>query len=158
MNGNMIGQAPTHILLVYPLHDSSLDLTVDGTVGPFNITQLNQYLVNAERCEVTSGQFYHATVQMHVKDGDATTYVEPIYNHFKLKILPTDPADPRDIEESVKTFVANTLILRDDDPDEDGGPPVTATTSLQRAQSEEFFQFLWFAIRKSLGTVVGGFK
>jgi hypothetical protein len=95
---------------------------------------------------------------MDIKDGQASTFVEPLYDHFKLKVLPPRPNDKPDIEEGVKTFVANNFILRDDDPDEKGGPPITATTTLAYQRSDAFFQFLWFSIRKSLGTVVGGFK
>jgi hypothetical protein len=158
MSGVFIAQAKTDVTLIYPLHDSALNLSVDGTMGAFDLKQLNQFLVNAEHVEVTSGQFHHADIKMDIKDGQASTFVEPLYDHFKLKVLPPRPNDKPDIEEGVKTFVANNFILRDDDPDEKGGPPITATTTLAYQRSDAFFQFLWFSIRKSLGTVVGGFK
>lgn len=157
LGGYLLGQAPAKVSLVYPLHDSSLNLAVKAQVGPFNLTGLNQYLVNANRIEVKSGNFYTADVTMDVKDNAATTFVKPIYNHFKIKILDTEPGTPG-LGHRLETFAANTFVLRDDNPDEDGGAPVTATTTLSRDSSEEFFQFMWFAIRKSLGTVVGGFK
>ncbi len=153
-----VGQSQMHVTLVYPLHDSALNLTVDGTVGPFDLKQLNQYLVNAERVEVTSGQFHHADIKVRINNGVSNTTVLPLYNHFKLKVLPPNPNDPADIVEGAKTFVANTFILRDDNPDDAGGVPMTGITTLARQTPQEFFQFLWFAIRKSLGSVVGGFK
>ena len=155
--GYLIGQSPTRVTILYPLHDSELNLGIRGTVGPFDLTALNQYVVNADRIQVKSGNFYHADVDMTVRHDIATTYVAPIYNHFKIRILDTEPGTPG-LGHRLETFIANTFVLREDNPDEDGGPPVTATTSLTRTQSEEFFQFLWFAIRQSLGTVVGGFK
>ncbi len=158
MDGIFIAESPTHIAMVYPLHDSTLNLAVKGTVGPFDLKQLNSYLVPSERVQVMNGNFYHADVDMTIHNDVATTYVSPIYNHFKLRVLPPDPHDKRDFEEGVKTFIANSFILRDDDPDEKGGPPITATTTLARKPDEEYFQFLWFAIRQSLGKVVGGFK
>lgn len=158
MSATFIGQAPTHVTMIYPLHDSTLDLSVNGTVGPFDIKQLNQYLVNAERVQVTSGQFHHADIKVNISNGVANTTVLPLYDNFKLKVLPPDPNDPPDIMEGVKTVLANLLILRHDNPDEDGGPPKVGVTSLTRLPPQEFFQFLWFAIRKSLGAVVGGMK
>ena len=158
LSGIFIAQAPTHVRMVYPLHDSALDLTVDGTVGPFDLKQLNQYLVNAARVEVTRGQFHHADIKLNINGDVANTTAVPIYDHFKIKVLPPDPNDPPDLMEGVKTFLANALILRDDNPDDKGGTPKVGVTTLQRQPSQEFFQFLWLAIRKSLGAVVGGMK
>ncbi len=158
LSGIFLGQSPTRATLIYPLHDSAFNLTVHGTVGPFDARQLNQYLVNAVRVQVTSGQFHHGDIKVNITNGVAHTTVLPIYDHFKLKVLPPNPGDPPDIEESVKTFLANLIVLRDDNPDEDGGPPKVGVTTLARQKPIEFFQFLWFAIRKSLGAVVGGIK
>lgn len=158
LSGTFVAQAPMHVTMVYPLHDSSLDLSVDGTVGPFDLKQLNQYLVNAARIQVMSGQFHHADIKVNINGDVANTTALPLYDHFKIKVLPPDPNDPPDLMEGVKTFLANLLILRDDNPDEDGGPPKVGVTSLARQPSQEFFQFLWYAIRKSLGAVVGGMK
>jgi hypothetical protein len=158
MSGTFVGQSEDTVTMIYPLHDSALNLSAVGAVGPFDLKQLNAYLVNAERKEITKGQVHHADIEIKIHDGVGTTTVLPIYDHFKLKVLPPDPHDPPDIQEKAETFIANTFILRDDNPDENGGPPVSATTTLVRQQPQEFFQFLWLAIRHSLGTVVGGFK
>ncbi|MDP4287648.1 MAG: hypothetical protein Q8922_06905, partial [Bacteroidota bacterium] len=158
LSGIFVGQSPTRARLIYPLHDSVLNLSIDGTVGPFDATQLNQFLVNAEHVQVMSGQFHNGDIKVNIQGGVANAVVTPIYDHFKLKVLPPDPNDPPDIEEGIKTLAANLLVLRDDNPDEGGGPPKTGRATLERQPTQEFFQFLWYAIRRPLGMVVGGFK
>jgi hypothetical protein len=82
----------------------------------------------------------------------------PIYDHLKIRVLPPNPKDPADVTESVMTFLANSFVLHNDNPDEMVGAPRVGATTLTRQPSDEFFQFLWLAIRKSLGSVVGGMK
>jgi len=158
LSGVFIAQAQTKATVVYALHDSVLNLSVDGTVGSFDVKQLNTYLVNAARVEVTNGAFTHGDVALRIKGDVANSRVVPIYDHLKIKVLPPDPNDPADVTESAMTFLANAFVLHNDNPDEMVGPPKVGATTLTRQPSDEFFQFLWLAIRKSLGSVVGGMK
>ncbi|HEY3874728.1 MAG TPA: hypothetical protein VGM92_04590 [Candidatus Kapabacteria bacterium] len=158
MDGIFIAQSLMRVAMDYPLHDTAFNLSLIGKVGPFDLKQLNSYLIPGERVQVMNGNFYDGTIQMKIANDVATTYVCPIYNHFKLRMLPPKPDERRGVMERLKTFVADNFILRDDDPDEKGGPPITATTTLARKGNDEYFKFLWMAIRQSLGKVVGGFK
>ena len=82
----------------------------------------------------------------------------PIYHDFSLKILPSDVHDTRDIMEGIKTFWANTFVLKSNNLAKDNKPAKAGTASVTRHRDEEFMQFLWISLRKSLGKVVGGFK
>ena len=156
LNGVFIAQAPTQATVIYALHDSTLNLSLDGTVGAFDIKQLNTYLVNSARVEVTQGAFTKGEVALRIKGDAADSKVVPVYDHLKIKVLPPDANDPSDIREAAITLLANSLVLHNDNPDEMKGAPKVGTTKLTRQPTDEFFQFLWLAIRKSLGAVVGG--
>jgi hypothetical protein len=84
--------------------------------------------------------------------------VLPIYHHFKVRVLPTNPLDKPDLEEGVKSLIANAFIVHDDNPDDPHGKPRVATMSLTRKPDQAIFQFIWLSIKQPLGKVVGGIK
>ena len=75
-----------------------------------------------------------------------------------MKVLATDVKESRGILEGIKTFFANTFVLKSNNLAEKGKPAKAGTASVARHKDEEFMQFLWISLRKSLGNVVGGFK
>ena len=142
----------------YAMTDSVLNFSINGQVGGFNANRLNSHLVSNERVEIKKGVLDTGVITLNTVNGTATTTVTPIYHELALKVLPSDPKDPADLKEGAETFIADNFILRRDNPDDKGEKPVSATTTLTRKNEQEFFQFIWLALRQSIGTVIGGFK
>lgn len=151
-----LGKALLNVTAAYPLHEKNFDLNLHATLGSFSVEKLNAFLIPNERIEITGGEVQSARITMAIHSGVSTTTVTPLYSGFKVKVLPKDPAAKPGLMEKLKTFIAKTFILDASNPDDNALLP--GTTSLARAPSQEFMQFIWLSLRKSLGKVVGGFQ
>ena len=150
-----MGQGKINAAVSYPIHQNAFDLNIDATVGPFDMTVLNSYLVTNERKEISEGHCLGGELRMSVRSGKASTMVCPRYKDLSMKILATDVHKSRGIFEGIKSFIANTFILRTKNIDTPDKKAMAATTSYIYSRKEEFFEFIWLALRRSIGKVAG---
>ncbi len=150
-----LGEAPITALASCELQHPGLDLEIEASVGKFSAKRLNSFLIPNERKEVTDGTIESGNLKMNIHNGIARTTVTPHYKDLSMKILPKEAGATRGLLEGIKTFVANTFVLRSNNI---GPSAISGTTTYRRQNSEEFLQFIWIALRKSLGKVIGGFN
>jgi hypothetical protein len=141
--------------IVYPLHQKAFDLRVDATVGPFNAMLLNSYLISNERKEITAGACLASSLRLDVHDGVATTTVRPQYRGISMRVLPDDVKASRSFFDGIKSFIANTFVLRTTNVDDGSTKAKIGTTTYVRTKKQEFFEFIWLSLRRSLQAVVG---
>ena len=147
--GKLVGE------ITYPVHQEAFDLHISATVGSFALPILNSYLVSNERKEVTSGKLISGEVRMDVKSGKGTTMVRPRYTDLNIKILADGVKESRGILEGLKTFIANAFILETENIDSKDKKAASFTTSRTRGRKEEFFEYIWLAMRKTIQKVIG---
>jgi len=150
-----LGEAKVDAKLIYQIHDKALNYNIDATVGSFEAKKLNSQLIPNERIEVTDGIATHGIIRMNVRAGVATTTVTPQYHDLSLKVLGKDAQTKTGILEGIKTLIAKTFTIRGNNMDSDGKKAFSATTSVRRTKDREFLEFMWIALRKSLGKVIG---
>jgi hypothetical protein len=153
-----LDEAPVTAHIDYELQHTELDMDVEAEVGKLSAKKFNDFLIPNERKEITSGTIEGGNLRMIIHNSVATTTVTPRYKDLAMKVLPKQPGEKGGIIEGIKSFIANTFVLRASNLDKDDIRAVSATTMLRRLPHEEFLQFIWFALRKSLGKVIGGFE
>jgi hypothetical protein len=155
VNAMFMGKGKLTGEITYPIHQKSFDLQMSATVGGFDLPVLNSYLVSNERKEVTSGRLISGEVRMDVKSGKGTTMVRPLYKDLNIKILADGVKEGRGIIEGLKTFIANAFILETENIDSKDEKALSATTSRTIGKKEEFFEYIWLALRKSILKMIG---
>jgi hypothetical protein len=141
--------------VVYPIHQKQFDLHLQATVGPFDLPVLNSYLVTNERKEIMQGKCLGGALRMDVHNGVGITTVSPQYRDVSMNVLATNAKQNRGILEGIATFVANSFVLRTNNVDNGNTKAISGTTIYIYTKDEEFFQYIWLALRKSIGKVVG---
>ncbi len=152
------GQGALKAEVEYPLSKPSFDMDIAAHIGGFDGKTINSYLVNTDRTQVASGKVISGDIIMHVRNGTATTAVTPRFEDLSITFLSKKSSENRTIWDRLKTTWANIFVIRSNNIDKEGKPAKTAITTRKRLPPEEFFQFLWFSLRKSLGQIVGGFE
>ena len=155
VNALFMGQGKVDATILYPIHHKTFDLQVDATVGPFDVPVLNSYLITNERKKITKGKCLGGELHMDVKSGIGITTVTPRYSDVLMDVLATDAKQSRGIFEGIKTFIANSFVLRTNNVDNGDSKAISGVTTYIRSSKEEFFQFIWLALRKSIAKVVG---
>ncbi|HEY6172777.1 MAG TPA: hypothetical protein VIX80_11010 [Candidatus Kapabacteria bacterium] len=147
--GKLVGEVS------YPIHQKAFDLHISATVGGFDLPVLNSYLVTNERKEVTDGRLLNSELRMDVKSGVGTTMVRPRYKDLNIKILADGVKEGRGIIEGLKTFIANNFILETENIDSEDEKALSVTTKRVAGKKEEFFEYIWLALRKSILEAIG---
>lgn len=153
-----LDEAPVSASIEYELEKSELEMNIEAKVGKLNAKKLNVFLIPNERKELTGGMIDGGNLRMKIHNGIATTTVTPQYEGLSMKILPKEPGQSGGLLNGIKSFLANLFILRASNFDKDDIKAVSATTTRRREPKEELLQFIWYALRKSLGKVIGGFE
>ncbi|MEP7235789.1 MAG: hypothetical protein ABI778_10890, partial [Ignavibacteriota bacterium] len=148
------GEGPIYATVLCDFQKPTLDLRIDATIGKFSVKRLNDFLIPNERKEVTDGTVEDGKLTMTVKNGVARTTVLPHYHHLSMKILTEQAGKKSGLLEGIKSFVANTFVLHSPNM---APYAISGNSVYPRKKSEEFLQFLWIAIRKAVGKVIGGF-
>ena len=154
INARFLNEAPFNAELSYPLFQKEFDMHARVTVGSFSALRLNPWLVPVERMKVESGVLKSGSIDMTIHAGKSNTKVLPYYSDFVVKLLPSDPHVKSGLAEKIKTLAISAFVIRRNNPNLLGSSKI-GLTEYSRIKTEEFFQFLWFAIRKSLEKVVG---
>ena len=153
-----LDEAPVSASIDYELEKSELEMQIEAKVGKLNAKRLNVFLIPNERKEITGGTIDGGSLVMKIHNGIATTTVTPHYEGLSMKILPKLPGEKGGLLDGIKSFIANIFVLRASNFDKDDIKAVSATTTRRREPHEELLQFIWYALRKSLGKVIGGFE
>jgi hypothetical protein len=141
--------------IIYPIHHKAFDLHIYATVGPFDLPVLNSYLVSNERKEVTNGSLLSGEITLDVRSGIGVATVTPRYRDLSLKLLPSDAKKSGGIIEGIKSFIANTFVLRTTNIESGNKKAFSATTTTARLRPQLFFEFIWIALRTSILKVLG---
>jgi hypothetical protein len=150
-----MGQGKVIGTILYPIHQKPFDLHVVATVGPFDARVLNSYLISNERKQVMKGNILGGEIRMDVRSGRGITMVSPRYSDLSMEIMSSDVKKSRGILEGIKTFIANTFVLRTNNVDKANSKAVSETTTTIRTSKQEFFEYIWIAMRKSILKVLG---
>lgn len=150
-----MGKASVVATVAYPVHQKNFDLSIAATVGPFDFSILNSYLVTNERKEIVGGNCLGGELHMEVRNGHGTTTVTPRYSGLKMRVLPNDIHESRNLFDGLKSFIANTFVLRTDNLPSSSTGVYSGVTHYTRKQPEEFFEYIWLSMKASIAKVVG---
>lgn len=155
VNALFMGQGQVIGTILYPIHQKPFDLHINASVGPFDARVLNSYLISNERKQIMKGNVQGGEIRMDVRSGVGITMVRPSYSDLSMEIMSTDVKKSRGILEGIKTFIANTFVLRTQNADKDGTKAISETTTTLYSRKQEFFEYIWIAMRKSILKVLG---
>ncbi len=150
-----LGQGKMTGTVLYPIHHKTFDLQINASIGPFDLKGLNSYLISNERKQVMDGKLLSGQIRMDVRSGTAITTVSPRYSNLNMQVLATDVKKSRGILEGLKTFIANTFVLKTKNVDNGDTKASSATTTSVYVRQQQFFEFIWIAIRTSILKVIG---
>lgn len=151
-SGGFMNGAPMSATFTIPLMSKSYELIGEGSLGAFEVTQLNSFLPTAENIRIRSGNASSATFAFVVRGRRCTGVVRPRYRGLLIDKLDAKTKQEGGIMNSIISFVANALVLRttnDGDSYRDG--KINYTLPVDAA----IMQTIWFPVRAGLGDAAG---
>lgn len=149
--GNFYGKGKMNLSITYPLFSNSFDVYYSGSVAPMDAKELNHFIEISEKVKISEGKGEGITFNVDVRNGSANGEIIPKYSNLKVSVVGKD--QKRGVLDAVKTFFANVVKVKDDNPNDDGLRK--GTVNYRKKPSEAFFEFLWIALREALMPVLG---
>jgi len=148
----VMGTAKLNVKIDFDLMSNNAAFKYKGTVGSFDLKALNAISKPLGQIELESGKVTAASfdVAANSKGSKGTVYF--YYKDLKIKMLGED-AEGKEKKKGLLSFLANTLLIKDDNIAGEKGR--FATVTYERAPQASFFNIMWKTIFKGMREIVG---
>jgi hypothetical protein len=151
-SANLADAGRLHVEMELPLITDVLKFSYEGSLEKMEAMHINSHLRIADLSEITSGYIETVTFSASAEGQTGRANVVPIYRSLKIKTLDEDLDNS--LIEKIKTLIANTVVIRENNPDEENQIK-SGDTTYQKQPGDTILDVVWLTLRKALGEVVG---
>ena len=144
-----MGRAPLETRMEVPIVPEHFAMKVEGKASDLPAEVLNRFLLTAEGFRVTSGRFHRADFGFRVADGRATGEMTLVYDSLFVEMVDKETRK-KGLDEKLKTFFANTLVIRGDNMPDDKGRLDPQPIEYRYKRRETFWGGIWRSLRSGL--------
>lgn len=138
MNGGKL-----YVLFKFNLTDKDAAFTYKGSVGPMDLKLVNQASMPLALVKLNSGKLKQMNFDINASAKNSHGRVSVLYNDLKVTILKADTNHDRFKHMTIASLFANTLIIKHDNPDDDGEKPRYANVIYERPDTVTFWGSMW---------------
>jgi hypothetical protein len=129
----------------FKLGDHAYPYSYKGHLAPMNIAVANPATVPLAMVKITSGRVKTLDFTVNGNRTTSTGKLNFLYNDLKVDVLRKDDKKGY-TKKSLLSFLANSLIVKENNPDKPGDKPRTATIIFKRPWNFPFFQTIWLSV------------
>ncbi len=149
----MMGTGKLHVAFTFDMLDKRGGHTYKGTLGPMNGRPLNRILTPLLNAEVASANIKGLSFDVKADDYRARGSLRFDYNNMRLNLL-TNEQDGVKSSKKVVSFLANSFIINDSNPDANGKYH-TGRINFVRPEDFSFFKALWQSLLQGIKECAG---
>jgi hypothetical protein len=138
----------------FNLTDKNAAFHYKGSVGPMNMLVLNPMAKNMGLVEIESGKMQKTDFDIRANSKGSSGTVRFYYTDLKVKLLSEAEDGKAPKKKGFLSFLANTLLIKNNNPDK-GEAPRVARTSFTRTPAASFFNELWKGVFIGIRETVG---
>lgn len=155
VSGKLFGEGNVQARLAYPLLSSTLDFSLEASVGPMNMTTFNTFARNVVGLEVKKGRLDSLYMSKVSRRGQASGRIYMRYRDFDFRIFNRNTGKEMPWH-TVAGFFGN-LVVKSNNPGKPGDKPREGRIKYTCAEKDiVFFEFLVGALGSGMkGIVIG---
>lgn len=138
----------------FNLTDKNAAFSYKGTVGPMDLLVLNPMAKNMGLVEIESGKMQKTDFDIRANSKGSSGIVHFYYTDLKVKLLKEGKNGKAMEKKGFLSFLANTLLIKNNNPDK-GEVPRTGRTTFTRTPAASFFNELWKGVFIGIRETVG---
>ncbi|TCD11698.1 hypothetical protein EZ449_05425 [Pedobacter frigidisoli] len=154
LNSLLMGTGKFNVKIDFNLTDNNGAFSYSGTLGKFDMKQLNSLSKNLGLIEIESGNIQHIDFKANGNLRTAKGSMNMLYTDLKVKLLSDNIDGEGTKEKGFLSFLANTILVKDENPKK-GEAPRTATMTNTRINSASFFNLMWKTVFVGIKDIVG---
>jgi len=154
LNTMLMGTGKLNVKINFNLSSDNGAFAYSGSLGKFDLKNLNSLSKNLGLIEIESGNVQHITFNAAGNLRSASGTMTMLYNNLKVKLLSDNIDGEGTKEKGLLSFLANTLLVKDENPSK-GDLPRTARMNTTRINSGSFFNLMWKTLFVGIKDIVG---
>jgi len=154
LSASLMKTSRINIRIDFNLTDPKATFSYKGTVAPMDMLVLNPMAKNMGLVEIESGKMQKTTFDIQANSRGASGAVRFYYTNLKVKLLKEGENGQAPKKKGLLSFLANTLLIKDSNPDK-SGELRTAKVTFTRTPAASFFNLLWKGVFSGIRETVG---
>lgn len=142
------GDGELNIEMKIPLQADSLIAEVNGSLGSFNATLLNNIFLDLEGIEIREGHINSIQFDYIMMEEEAEGNIEIDYEELSVQVVDKD-THSQNFGNRLMSLFANEISLRASSSN-NGEESRNGRVSEERDEEKSFFNYLWISIRSGL--------
>ncbi|GAB2685808.1 hypothetical protein GCM10027037_04290 [Mucilaginibacter koreensis] len=143
LNSLFMGRAPLLLTMRLNLVDSAYSFSCNGQLGAINLQVINVATVPLASLQIKSGTVKKFTFNIKGSRKGTKANMQLLYNDLKIQLLKADTAELKQRRLALMSLLANTLIIKNNNPDKAGEVPRSESIDYIRPINYPFFKTLW---------------
>ncbi len=152
--GELMDAGTVKLLMSIPIVPSDFSLHYSGSLSAMDLTRLDAFLDIAEHTRIKSGTAQAAAFEIDVTAGQAHGRLHAIYKDLEIAVLDKQTGSEKGLANRVASFLTNVLKIRNSNVPDASGSIMEGEVNYTRRPTEEFQQFVWFALRSGVLDII----
>ncbi|WP_343531204.1 hypothetical protein [Pedobacter sp.] len=148
----VMGAAEMNVKIDFNLTAKNAAFQYKGTVKAFDLKSLNEISKPLGQIAIESGKVTSAYFDVSASSGGSKGVVNFFYTDLKIKMLSEDE-NGKEKKKGLLSFLANTLLIKDDNIPGEKARKVTVTH--ERVPQASFFNLMWKTVFKGMREAAG---
>lgn len=148
-SAKLMGECKLDVDFTFNLLSSNGDHWFKGRLAPFDLTHLNSAMVPISAVSVRSGYSdkleFDVRLNNEVSDGKMTF----LYSNLKIDMLNKDQLKSKDFDNSLKSMLANSFLLKQSNPSGKDDPRI-GIIHFRRFTDKTIFHFWWRSVLEGM--------
>jgi hypothetical protein len=149
-----MGKGKLSLQFSFNLIDSACSFTYKGHLGQMEIPLVNPAVMPLALVEIKTGQVKSLDFNIQSNRLKSTGDVTLLYNDLNIVLLRSGVHKKYGVS-PLKSFVANNLLVKNNNPDSHDQPPRKARILFKRPASYSFFKTMWQTLLSGLKPCIG---
>ncbi|MDT3402803.1 hypothetical protein [Mucilaginibacter terrae] len=129
----------------FNLNDADYKYSYRGHLGAMDMRSANTALVPLSMIQITSGNLKSIDFKVSSTQKVSNGQLKILYNNLNVKLLRQDD-EKGFTKKSLLSLLANSFVIKSDNPDKTGQSPRLATLAFIRPGNFPFFKTIWFTL------------
>ncbi len=154
LNTLLMGTGKLNVKIDFNLSDKNGAFAYSGSLGRFDMKNLNPLSKSLGLVEIESGNIQHLDFKANGNLRSASGSMNMLYTDLKVKLLSDNIDGEGTKEKGFLSFLANAILVKNENPQK-GEAPRTANMTNTRINSASFFNLMWKTLFVGIKDIVG---
>jgi hypothetical protein len=155
LSSNFMNKGKIDVLFAFNLTDTNASYSYKGSVGPMNLKALNPAIMPLALIKINQGTLTRMDFDINADSKISKGKVAVLYKDLKVTVLKADTNNDRFKHMTIASLFANILVIKHNNPDNDGEFPRSFYVIYNRPKDSPFFKTIWHTLLTGIKPCVG---